>query len=290
LNEEPETDVVAHEQVSRPVLFVCGDNIKAGQALPSKWISSGGVIDERIRVTIRSVGRISRISSPSSSSDRGRDALTPLATGFVIAERMVIVPGALEELRRLDPDSSLVIEFDRSACLEQPIDPKISQRFDLEHVEHQSDPNRSPQWSLYRIRTHGSEVPPTPLSLIAKKPDRDLTDTRIAVIGHPFPDSRHPESVVARCFPPPFGVKRIAFGLIKRNQNDEFGPELWHDCSTSAGDMGAPIIDLTTGKVLGIHIGGTYLKGNQAAPMWNVLTATELQDIPEIQALLDSGR
>ena len=41
---------------------------------------------------------------------------------------------------------------------------------------------------------------------------------------------------------------------------------LAHDCTSTGGCGGAPLIDLETGEVLGIHFAGQYLKMNYAVP------------------------
>ena len=78
---------------------------------------------------------------------------------------------------------------------------------------------------------------------------------RIAVIGFPAASPGIPIEVLERTFGVlPTGHKMITPGVITSVEGDE----LHYDCWTLRGTAGGPIVDLATGAVLGVHIGGQY--------------------------------
>lgn len=280
--DEPHESVIA--QSSRPVLFVCDDDIHQGQIFPKAWVMQGADAHRRLRTVMRSVGRLSYQTRPDS---RGDSSLVQMATGFVIADRLVVVPQFTQHPGGFgDP---IFIEFNRTACLSSPVTAVPAQRFRLNRIVRPRPDGPPPLWHVYRINEGGAEPPP-PLSLYTKKPGGEVVQKQVAVVGHAAQDYRIPEEVFVRVFPPPYGVKRIAFGRTIDLAFDQGEPLLMHDCSTSPGDAGAPLVDLTTGEVLGMHFGGAYLQANQAVPMSVLLAAPELQGIPELDALRQDPR
>ena len=62
------------------------------------------------------------------------------------------------------------------------------------------------------------------------------------------------------------GRKRVSPGVLRSVSDDALG----HDCSTVHGSSGSPLVELTTGTVVGLHAGGSWRSGgrlNQAAPI-----------------------
>lgn len=85
----------------------------------------------------------------------------------------------------------------------------------------------------------------------------------IVVIGYPAYDSRRNDAAVMdRIFRGIYNVKRVQPGRIM--QRDRANYLLRHDSSTLGGNSGSPVIDLQTGKLIGIHFRGQYLRWNDA--------------------------
>ncbi len=101
-----------------------------------------------------------------------------------------------------------------------------------------------------------------PLTISALTPD-ELTDRGVVVIGYPASDPRNDPAVVQRIFGGILGSKRLMPGRVTGQHVDG---ALHHDASTLVGSGGAPLIDIATGEVVGIHYAGIYLKTNLAAP------------------------
>lgn len=101
-----------------------------------------------------------------------------------------------------------------------------------------------------------------PLKLSTLTPD-ELTDRGAVVIGYPTSDPRNDPAVMQRIFGGILGAKRLMPGRVT-GQNEDGA--LQHDASTLGGSGGAPLIDIATGEVVGIHYAGIYLKTNLAVP------------------------
>lgn len=85
----------------------------------------------------------------------------------------------------------------------------------------------------------------------------------VAAIGYPAYDSRIPDAdLIEKFFGDIFNKKRLAPGQIIDNADGL----LSHDCSTSGGNSGSPVIDLESGEMLGLHFSGQFLRQNLAVP------------------------
>lgn len=97
----------------------------------------------------------------------------------------------------------------------------------------------------------GASINSAPLQL----GEVSTTDSVVATVGYPWKDSRGLavlESVMKRIFDNIFGVKRLAPGKIMQVSDSV----IQHDCTTTGGTSGAPLLDIVTGQVVGIHFKG----------------------------------
>jgi endonuclease G len=99
-----------------------------------------------------------------------------------------------------------------------------------------------------------------PIQLATSEP---RARTQVAVIGYPARDSRIPDQdLMEDLFGNVYDCKRLAPGQIKGIEHGL----LTHDCSTLGGNSGSVVLDLATGKALGIHFAGRFLEANFAVP------------------------
>jgi hypothetical protein len=76
--------------------------------------------------------------------------------------------------------------------------------------------------------------------------------TEVAAIGYPMNDPRAtPPDWLDRVFGGIFEVKRLMPGLVDHAADNLY----FHDCSTTGGASGSPLIDTSTGNVIGLHAG-----------------------------------
>lgn len=125
-----------------------------------------------------------------------------------------------------------------------------------------------PYWDVSFVRVKLPSTVPQLALAIAPPP----SGRGIAVIGYPAQDRRNQPEQMNRILRNAFGVKRLlpgrAIGI--ENYGFEERPALTHDATTLGGARGAPVLDLETGAVLGVHSGGSYLKKNWAVPAWDL--------------------
>ncbi len=115
-----------------------------------------------------------------------------------------------------------------------------------------------------------TRAPLTLSSSIAQKGDL------VAVIGYPTRDQDGTDQGMAqKIFGNEYDFKRISLGWIV-SANDSF---ITHNCQTLRGNSGSPLISLTTGEVLGIHLGGDFLQMNVAMPVAKIKNALRIASL-----------
>lgn len=127
-----------------------------------------------------------------------------------------------------------------------------------------------PTSDLALLDVEGDDLPP-PITL---SEDECRVDQFVAAIGYPARDSRNEDAAMARIFDNIYGVKRCAPGQITELSSRR----MEHDCSTLGGNSGSAIIDLETGKAVGLHFGGSFKKTNYAVPAAAIQTALQRSD------------
>lgn len=118
--------------------------------------------------------------------------------------------------------------------------------------------------ALLRLEPSARTAPPLAIGRSAPK----LEERRkVYVIGHPAWDGRRndPEPM-RRIFADVFNLKRVQPGeaFAAPGEHGLFH----HDCSTLGGNSGSCVVDLETGRVIGLHAGGHYLRHNWAIALW----------------------
>ena len=147
---------------------------------------------------------------------------------------------------------------------------------------------RQPDIALFEI-AKGVRAP-RPIGLSTKKLKQDAP---VAVIGYPAFDTRSPRAPVERYFGDIFDVKRLAPGLVSQppGPDDVF---FMHDATTLGGNSGSAIVDLNTGRAVGLHFAGQYHVGNYAHTVSQIKKALRglrvIVSVPESLASLREKR
>ncbi len=130
------------------------------------------------------------------------------------------------------------------------------------------------------------------------KPDRILiadsnasADTKVVVIGYP---ARAPSNIIPdqqlmeQLFRGRYNIKRAAPGFT---MTDEAGSTR-HDCATLGGNSGSTVIDLKTGRAVGLHYAGLYAEANYAvrASVLNDYIKREIWKQPRQEVRTDTAR
>jgi endonuclease G len=152
--------------------------------------------------------------------------------------------------RRLTADIDFLEEAGRPCEREFPI-------VEIVHLEDEPGPDFALLRVEQRSETH-SLAPPIPLAESPVKPEQ-----QVAVIGYPARDRRVPDAqLMHSIFGNVYDKKRLAPGQIIRAQKDL----VFHDCSTLGGNSGSVVLDLATGRAVGLHFAGRFLEANYAVP------------------------
>jgi endonuclease G, mitochondrial len=146
-----------------------------------------------------------------------------------------------------------------------------------------------PHWDWALLRIDAPASPRQHLVLDTEIPER-LDGRAIAVVGHPkrsvSAGTINHQTSLLTCSDGVVrnGVKRIALGklLSRQSVKDSFGNTcfvLTHNASTLPSNSGSPLVNLSTGRIVGIHAAGEgYLEPNHAVPSYELARDQRVAD------------
>jgi endonuclease G len=242
----------------RPVVLIQDGKY---EALGDPWIGlNEPAIRNRITPLIRSIGRIELPNFP---------AIPYGGTGFVVGPDLMMTnrhvarlfaEGVGTTIRYRAGDAA--IDFLREAGLSDP-DPGTLLRVAAVEMIH-------PFWDMAVLRVEGLEDRFRPLPLSVQSPD-ELDGQDVVVIGYPARDDRNDLDVQDNVFNRTYNVKRLQPGMARKRVHipsfENRVNALTHDSSTLGGNSGSAVIEVKTGKIIGLHFAGVYLKSNYAVPI-----------------------
>jgi Trypsin-like peptidase domain len=202
---------------------------------------------QRLEPAIAAVGRLSFSSGP----DVGLWG-TVFAVGPDLLMSCTAGPGG---------GSSAVVDFGHGAA------PGESMRVEVEELVY-----LDPRWHVVLYR---AELPAAiePLRLAAQQP-AGLAGRDVVLLGYPSSGASNDPGLMRQIFRGALDVKRLLPGRIREQAEHSYWgfdvPVLVHDCSSSPGCGGAPLVDVETGEVLGVHFAGMPLMWNHAVPAWEL--------------------
>ncbi|WP_247237713.1 alpha/beta fold hydrolase [Telluribacter sp. SYSU D00476] len=240
----------------RPCIDIINDSF---QDYPSPWellVNYKPVIEQ----AIRSVGRVDLPNSPS---------IPYGGTCFVVGEDLLLTNRHVAELftkgigtKQLvfRQDIGTAVDFKQEVL---PGEPKLLRIKETKLIH--------PYWDAALLRVEGLHQ--QALTLASDAPSV-IQGRAVVVIGYPMLDYRNDFDLQHKIFRRVYGKKRLLPGtLMSHEVVKSFGNEveaLTHDSSTLGGNSGSLVLDLETGKVLGLHFAGRYLKANYAVPSWQL--------------------
>ena len=147
----------------------------------------------------------------------------------------------------------------------QEYDRVQTQRVEVVTIRYVAGPGE-PDIALLKLED-GEDLP-EPIDLASTEAAKEAL---VAAVGYPAYDSRNNDQDIAHYFGDIFNKKRFAPGFVTQAPD---GPaRLMHDCTTLGGNSGSVLIDLASGKAVGLHFAGSYLEGNFAVSVKNIQAA-----------------
>lgn len=138
-----------------------------------------------------------------------------------------------------------------------------------------------PYWDMALVRVSGLSADYRPLTLSVLAPE-DLVGRDMAAIGYPARDPRNDLALQDRIFGSVYNVKRLQPGRVRqRSPVHSFENEvdaMVHDSSTLGGNSGSAVLDVASGRVIGLHFAGEYLKANYAVPSYELARDARVRD------------
>ena len=114
--------------------------------------------------------------------------------------------------------------------------------------------------ALLRVaRGAGNDRIDAPVALMDGAPD---ANRMVAVVGYPGSSDGYDPEPFERLFGRTLGKKRFSPGFVTGLS----GGSLHYDCSTLPGSSGSVVIDIDTGRAVGLHFAGTAFDTNYAVP------------------------
>jgi endonuclease G len=196
-----------------------------------------------------SVARLERIDDPAPALGTGR---TSLGSGFLVAPGVLLTAAHVVDAlsfgtRRLE--SGMALADFRGYFGTGGRD--LRSILDLIALDADLD--------LALLRIESAEPDNSRQALMPMK-DELSAGCPVCVVGYPLDDPRNARALMSVIFENQFGVKRAALGEILQVT----AKRLSHDCSTLGGNSGAPVINIATGTVCGVHVAGEELTRNEA--------------------------
>lgn len=232
----------------RPTLLV-QDNVFATPEL-EEWRLRLEPFRTTLQKILPSIGRIELKRLPED---------VHVGTGWLVAEDIVVTNRHVAEFFSRGSGRTAVLSKDPFG---QPVPVQID--FREEHArkdvaEHtiaeilwiEEFDARFPDMALLKLRRNGDL--PAPIEFLTSLPKAG--EAAIAVVGYPAWDYRNDLATMQRLFGDIYGVKRLAPGLVS-NAGQDFIFE--HDCTTLGGNSGSVVLDVGTGKAIGLHFAGEF--------------------------------
>jgi hypothetical protein len=125
------------------------------------------------------------------------------------------------------------------------------------------EPDGGPDVALVRVDAEDDQgnAAPYPIPLMTKAEIDASVGDWIGVIGYPAQSAYNDLHDQQRIFDGVYGVKRLAPGTVMAVSPDG---ELTHDATTLGGNSGSVVLNLASGKAVGLHFGGIEGDRNSA--------------------------
>ncbi len=247
---------------ARPVLLVQDSTFTpAVDGFPESQVVTGLLAAARdcLDTALASVGRVNLVNH----------RYDWVGTGWVVAPQIVVTNRHVAELFAAAKDAGFAL---RVASNGKPIKPSLDWRREYQRPAESIvgvdevlwiNPDEKPDVALLHIAAADGDgtASPKPIPLMTAAEIFAAVGKWAAVIGYP---ARSPFNDLAdqqRIFDGIYDVKRLAPGTIMSASPDGL---FRHDATTLGGNSGSVVVDLASGKAIGLHFGGIEGDRNEA--------------------------
>lgn len=239
------------QTINRPAFLIINDRIES--AINTIWKKRLDENEISINIAVPSVGRIEIKNHPNYEW---------VGTGWLIKDTDIIVTNrhVAYSFASRQEDTFDINMNHKGEQLEVFIDFKEEynlinneRTFQIEKVLHIAE-NDEPDIALLKVKRLSLQGNNLPMGLEVAAYEVNAKDP-VATIGYPANCSMYNKKEWDPIFNGIYDVKRLAPGIIYPSSAASF--IYMHDCSTWYGNSGSPIMDLVTGKVVGIHYAGS---------------------------------
>lgn len=253
VSEEKGLEAIVH-LFGRPALLVQDDDFGAP---PDEWAH----LEQKrpmLRAILPSIGRIEL---------RNHHTYPWVGTGFLVGDGLLMTNRHVAEVFAVKAGASWKFTSGVTARVDykEEYQRDVSREFKVTQI---LGIHQKYDLALLKVAMKSSGTrSPAPLPIASSKP-KATKDGDVVVVGYPAYDSRNGHTEMLEIFKNIFNVKRLQPGKSTGVKKDGAQSILGHDCSTLGGNSGSCVIDLESGKVIGLHFGGQYLVGNVSVPLW----------------------
>ncbi len=215
---------------------------------------------KEIDLTLARVGRIEVTGHP---------RFDWVGTGFLVGENTVLTNKHVVKLFALPTASGWVFEENMTAHIDfaEELGSVTRREFPITGI---IGVHREVDLALLRVDGPGLSPLPVDPDPALVSPERE-----VYVVGYPTADSMNDPEVMRAIFSNIYGVKRLQPGALMSGLD---GKLFRHDCSTLGGNSGSCVVDLESGRVIGLHFKGTYRVANVAVALSAVATDPLVKD------------
>ncbi|WP_439397276.1 trypsin-like serine peptidase [Bradyrhizobium sp. PMVTL-01] len=251
--------------IGRPAWFVEGDapDTRAATAKDDFWVAYINTAQNAILDICARVGCIMVGSA---------EPFVPVATGWLIGRNTLVtnahVAGAVARqnaaLAATDARQGWRLRTDRPGVVDFRFEKGGSKhsRFAIDEVLYVEGADK-PDLAIFRLKPPTADAAggmPSPIVMDLKAQSNGWAKRNVFVAGHPIKDLTDDQNVF-KVFGELDGTKRFSPGCVLELLGTDV---LAHDCSTTNGSSGSPLVDFASSKVVGLHYFGRPGARNEA--------------------------
>lgn len=246
---------------ARPVLTVKLDELElvSTDAESELWQERLRAAGEHVARAVHATGRVELIGNGDDDGAAGTAFLVApdiIATNQHVASAFAQKLGVRFKINDGGDEMEPSIDFFEEKDVNQSLVFDIVEVLHLEHDEH-------PDVAFLRIAPRGQKGEPLPGFHLEFSAGGAEEGEQVVAVGYPARDVRKDtEACMLEIFGNVFDKKRVSPGQIRGVTS----AGVQHDCSVLRNNSGSAVVSLKTGKVVGIHYTGEFLKENFAVP------------------------